>query len=175
MILLGCILMTVGLTQSIELKNFTIKQYDDHWQITPDYDIELSEAMIEAIHNGIEITFVSEVRLIAEKNWWPDQTLARQVKRFEIHYFSLSSPYQLKQLGESKPASFMTLDSLLEQLTQKINFDLQKQAQATAVEGLFYLDQRALPSTMQLPILFDPQWTLEAKPIRQALPKMDGP
>ncbi|KAA3642461.1 MAG: DUF4390 domain-containing protein [Proteobacteria bacterium] len=172
---LCCLALTVAHAQSIALKNIAVQQQGSHWQVTPHYNIELSEAIIEAIHNGIEITFVSEVRLIAEKNWWPDKTLRINEKRFEIHYFSLSSQYQLKQLGASKPTSYMTLDSLLEQLAEKTEFDLEIDSNASAVEGRFYLDHRALPSTMQLPILLDPQWSLRAQPSRQALPNPDKP
>jgi len=173
--LLTCLLTTVSQGQSIELKNISVEQHTDHWQVTPHYDIELSEAMIEAIHNGIEVTFVSEIRLIAEKNWWPDQTLLRREKRFEIHYFSLSSQYQLKQLSSEEETTFMSLDALLEQLTRQTSFSFAQQSGATAVETRFYLDQRALPSTMQLPILLDPQWSLKAPANRQTLPVMDEP
>ncbi len=174
-LVLGFLMASIAQSQSIEFNNITIEQNTDHWQVTPHYDITLSEAMIEAIHNGIEIIFVSEVQLIAEKNWWPDETLLREVKRFEIHYFSLSSQYQLKLIGESKSATFMTLDALLTQLSRKTAFSLDKKPTATAVESHFYLDKRALPSTMQLPILFDPQWSLKARPFRQALPDTDNP
>ncbi len=170
-----CLVVITAQAQSIVLKSITVKPQANHWQVTPRYDIRLSEAMIEAIHNGIELTFVSEVRLIAEKNWWPDQTLQQVEKRFEIHYFSLSSQYQLQALNSTKPAAFMTLDALLQQLAQKTSFNLDHDSRATTVEGRFYLDQRALPSTMQLPILLDPQWSLRAQPVRQALPDTDGP
>lgn len=169
----GCLWLNFAGAQSIELENITIKSLNNQWHVTPHYRIELSEAIVEAIRNGIEVTFVSEVRLIAEKNWWPDQILTRTEKRFEIHYFSLSNQYQLKQLDVAKPTAFMTLDGLLQQLTQKTRFDLKKHPEASAVEGRFYLDHRALPSTMQLPVLFDPQWSIEAQPVRRALANMD--
>ncbi|MCX7544542.1 DUF4390 domain-containing protein [Marinicella gelatinilytica] len=167
------LLITQANAQSISPENILIKQQGDYWQVTPKYNITLSEAIVEAIHNGIEITFVSEVRLLAEKNWWPDKMLSKTEKRFEIHYFSLSSQYQLKQPDTEKPAAFTTLDSLLIQLTQNTRFSIKKQPQATTVESRFYLDQRALPSTMQLPILWDKEWSLQAQPSRQPLPVTD--
>ena len=172
---LGCLSISVAQSQSIELESIAVKTQANHWQVTPHYDMALSEAIVEAIHNGIEISFVSEIRLMAEKNWWPDKTLDRIEKRFEIHYFSLTNQYQLRQLGDSKSTAYMNLESLLTEMTQKTRFNIETQPQATAVEGRFYLDQRALPSTMQLPILLDPQWSLKASPLRQALPAMDKP
>jgi len=172
---LFCLCISVAQSQSIELKGMAVQTQDNHWHITPHYEIELSDAMIEAIHNGIEITVVSEARLIAGKNWWPDATLQQTAKRFEIHYFSLSSQYQLKQLNSKEETSFMTLTALLEQLTQKTTFNFEQQDQATAVESRFYLDQRALPSTMQLPILLDPDWSLKAQANRQPLPVINKP
>ena len=71
----GCLWLIFAGAQSIELENITIKSLNNQWHVTPHYRIELSEAIVEAIRNGIEVTFVSEVRLIAEKNWWPDQIL----------------------------------------------------------------------------------------------------
>ncbi|GAA4817613.1 hypothetical protein GCM10011365_12710 [Marinicella pacifica] len=175
MILVGSLLIGLAQAQSVALKDITIEPQADHWQVTPHYELTLSEAIVDAIQNGIEITFVSEMRLIAEKNWWPDQTLQRTLKHFEVHYFSLSNQYQLKQLDSGEKTFFMTLNGLLEQLTQKTTFNFKHQTGASAVEGRFYLDQRALPSTMQLPILFDPAWSLQSQPVRRRLPVAEKP
>ncbi len=67
MVLAGLILIGLAQAQSIATKDITVLQQDDYWQITPHYEMALSDAIVEAIRNGIEITFVSEMRLIAEK------------------------------------------------------------------------------------------------------------
>lgn len=169
MVLAGLILIGLAQAQSIATKDITVLQQDDYWQITPHYEMALSDAIVEAIRNGIEITFVSEMRLIAEKNWWPDHTLQKLSQRFEVHYFSLSNQYQLNHLDSGDKTSYMTLEGLLEQLTQKTTFNFNRSSDANAVEARFYLDQRALPSTMQLPILFDPEWSLQSQPVRRDL------
>lgn len=158
------------IAQDAKLEDISIKNRSDHWLITPHYQLSLSNAIIEAIENGIEITFVSECQLLAEKSWWPDRLLTAASLQFEIHYFSLTSQYQLKGVNHDYLASFLNLSDLLSQLGQKTTFQLLDAPDASITTCRLYLEQRALPSTMQLPILWDDRWSLDSKWQRRPLP-----
>jgi len=165
MLLLSCSVSA----QNAQLEDIGIKKQANHWLITPHYQLTLSEAIIEAIENGIEITVISECQLLVEKNWWPDRVLTTASQKFEIHFFSLSSQYQLRGINHDYLAPFPSLSDLLAQLGQKTIFQLADTAEASIARCRLYLDQRALPSTMQLPVLWDDKWSLDSNWHRRPL------
>lgn len=160
--------------QQAELSDIDIQKQANHWRITPHYELSLSEAIIKAIESGVEITFISECQLQQEIKWWPDRLLAGDKQSYEIHYFSLSNQYQLRGIDQDYMTSFLRLSDLLQQLGQKTTFKLPLNGAATITTCRFYLDQRALPSTMQLPILWDDKWSLDSKRQSRSLPLLNA-
>ncbi len=130
--------------------------------ITPQFEIQASQKVIDAINNGIVITFVYQTKLFQTIDWWFDAVVESKIKTFEVRYFSLSSQYQLHHIKSTNKLSFITLKQLLQHLGQQTTFEFDANRQVDYLETRIFLDKQALPSIMQLPNVFDADWNLNS-------------
>ena len=130
--------------------------------ITPQFEIQVSQKVIDAIDNGIVITFVYQAKLFQTIDWWLDTVVESKIKTFEVRYFSLSKQYQLHHIKSKNKLSFVTLEQLLQHLGQQTTFIYHANYQADYLETRIFLDKQALPSIMQLPNVFDADWNLNS-------------
>jgi hypothetical protein len=130
--------------------------------ITPRFELEVSQKVIDAIDNGIVITFVYQAKLFQSKDWWYDTLVDSETQTFEVRYFSLSKQYQLHHTNSRNKLSFITLKQLLQHMGQQTVFDFVAPNQADYLETRIFLDKQALPSIMQLPNVFDADWNLNS-------------
>lgn len=139
--------------QSIQDQQLTIK---------PIYQMPISEKVVEAIDNGIVITFVIQVKLYQGIDWWFDTEISAGIKTFQVRYFSLGGLYQLHNIKTDEKLSFVSLDELLNHLGQETNFQFQLSPSVDYFETRIFLDKQALPSIMQLPNVFDQDWNFNS-------------
>lgn len=130
--------------------------------VTPQFKLELSEEIEEAINSGIIITFVFQAKLMDEVSWWFDRSVSSKIQTFKLRYFSLSRQYELNNISNKNIQTFVTLDLLLNHLGTKTQFSFSPSSTADYIETRLFLDKQALPSTMQLPIVFDPDWNINS-------------
>lgn len=135
---------------------------DDNLIINPQYDLPISDKVIEAIDNGIIITFVVQTKLFEEVDWWFDNNLAHSIKTFQVRYFSLSSLYQLHNIRNDEKLSFPTLEDLMAYIGEEVFFEFKLNSAATYLKTRIFLDKQALPSIMQLPNVFDADWNFNS-------------
>ncbi len=130
--------------------------------ITPQFELHVSQKVIEAINNGIVITFVFQANSRQSIAWWFDANVEKKVHTYEVRYFSITSQYQLHHLNSKNKLSFITLDQLLEHLGLQTTFEFDAEKPADYIETRIFLDKQALPSIMQLPNVFDADWNLNS-------------
>ncbi|MCX7552878.1 DUF4390 domain-containing protein [Marinicella sp. S1101] len=130
--------------------------------IKPIYQLPISDKVVEAIDNGIVITFVMQVKLYQGIDWWFDTVISAGIKTFQVRYFSLGGLYQLHNIKTDEKLSFVSLDELLNHLGQEINFQFQLSPSVDYFETRIFLDKQALPSIMQLPNVFDQDWNFNS-------------
>lgn len=148
--------------QAVELLDLKQQIEQQNLLITPQFDLQLSQQVIEAIDNGIVITFVYQANLLQKVDWWFDRVVERKVQTFEVRYFSLGSQYQLHHINSKNKLSFITLKQLLTYLAQQTTFKFNLNQQADYLETRIFLDKQALPSIMQLPNVFDADWNINS-------------
>ena len=157
---IGLLLIAILPSQATEFERLERDLSGTTWQLNPQYQVLPSGKVREAIDNGIVVNFVMQAKLYASKNWWFDSMLEHQAQTFAVRYFSLSSQYQLNNLRTKEKQSFITLDQLLDYLGQQTTFEFTANQDADYLSTRLFLDKQALPSTMQLPIVFDADWNL---------------
>ncbi|WP_223788027.1 DUF4390 domain-containing protein [Marinicella meishanensis] len=128
--------------------------------ITPQFDIQLSDKVTQAIQSGIVITFVMQVQLKQSVDWWLDRQIDHKIQTMQVRYFSLSSQYQLHNRNTNTKQSFANLNGLLAHMGGATTFSFQAEPAADYLQTRLFLDKQALPSIMQLPNVFDPDWNL---------------
>ncbi len=162
LILLTTIFATFTLVEAAELIDIKQQYTVGELLVTPEFKVELSDEIEEAINSGIVITFVVQVKLMDEVSWWLDSEISSKIQTFKLRYFSLSRQYELNNISQKSIQTFVTLDLLLNHLSTKTQFNFTKSNAADYLETRIFLDKQALPSTMQLPIVFDPDWNINS-------------
>ncbi|MGJ8663158.1 MAG: DUF4390 domain-containing protein [Marinicella sp.] len=131
-------------------------------QVTPHFNIQVSNKVRTAIDNGIVISFVIQAKLYQTVKWWFDTKVESKLQTIQVRYFSLSSQYQLHNINTKSKVSFASLDQLLEYLGSKTTFNFSSGNDGDYLETRVFLDKQALPSIMQLPNVFDADWNINS-------------
>lgn len=161
----GMALLLIGwtlVTAAAEFKGVEAQWTGQELIITPQFDIQLSDKVREAIQSGIVITFVMQVQLKQSVDWWFDRQINHKVQTFQVRYFFLTSQYQLYNRNANTEQSFANLNGLLDHLGHATTFTFPADPAVDYLETRLFLDKQALPSIMQLPNVFDPDWNLNS-------------
>ena len=156
------LLVAFGLAAEATHQSTGHEYRDGELLINPQFELVISDKVKEAINNGIVITFVIQTRLFKQVDWWFDSEISSKTNTYQLRYFSLSRQYQLIHRGSDDKQSFVTLEQLLDHISSRSQFRFNQFADATHSETRLFLDKQALPSTMQLPTVFDQDWNINS-------------
>ena len=156
------LMLAFNAAQAAEFVTLSQQHTSEALIVTPEFKLVLSDEIEEAINSGIVITFVIQARLMDEVNWWFDRSISSKLQTFKLRYFSLSRQYELNNISQKSIQTFVTLDLLLDHLSTKTEFQFELSTNTDYIETRLFLDKQALPSTMQLPIVFDPDWNINS-------------
>ena len=78
--------------------------------INSDIDIELSEGSIEALENGVPLTFQFDFE-VRRSTWVWNSTIAKVTARYQLSAHALTGQYVLRNLNLGTAQSFVSLDS----------------------------------------------------------------
>ncbi|HOP22059.1 MAG TPA: DUF4390 domain-containing protein [Gammaproteobacteria bacterium] len=132
--------------------------------VNPTINFQVSDKIKEAIDNGIRIQFIAKAETFIEKNWWFDETLESQKVNLEVYYFIMSKLYVVKNRDTNEQLSFNNFDDLWIEFEKLINFEFNQADNSDVfVKCRIVLDKGALPTAMQLPVLFDDDWDINTE------------
>ncbi len=161
--------LLIGLLCLLSFSSFAAKLLDSEQLFTkqqllfkPRFELTIAEKIIEAINNGIAVTFVVQAKLNQDVEWWFDSVISNKIQTFKLHYYSMSRVYQLHNISRDNTQNFVSLDLLLKQLSEETEFDFDLSQGGDYIETRIFLDKQALPSTMQLPTVFDQDWNINS-------------
>lgn len=145
-------------------------------------NLSLNDDQIQTLKNGIPITFIFEIKIIKERDFFFNQTVIKQLVKFQLEYHALSNQYIVTNLDllknnalniearKSFPTLSLALDYLAHPKSIKIGAENQLNS-ASNYEGYikFWLDIESLPTPMQLPVFFDKKWDLQTEPFNWSI------
>lgn len=132
-------------------------------------DYPLTPRVIEALENGVPVTFFQEFELIESipllGNFWKWETLLWQTTlNYELSYHALSEKYLLISLDTDDQRSFTSLESALSTLGKIVNLSLPPKYTNTGKQLVLRirsgLDLHALPTPMRPGALLSSKWQL---------------
>ncbi|WP_172959654.1 DUF4390 domain-containing protein [Thiomicrorhabdus aquaedulcis] len=147
-----------------------IKIADQQVRLDSQTKVTLSDALIEAVHHEIPLTFRTEIQLTehtAIANW----TYERHVKtvRYEttLHTTGFNRRYVLTNKRNQNVQSFITLQNALEALGTLQDFTLVSLSrlnveQTHTVKMQISLNRWQLPAPLILNTLFNPDWQMSS-------------
>ena len=137
------------------------------YQLNANINYELSDDVLEAINNGIEITMLVTIKIEQPRSYFWDQLIAEKTQRYELKYHALSGQYLVKSdIGEQR--SYLSLASALRALGQIRALPILDQTQLQDPQDVMVrikteLDTNALPAPLRPVAWLSKQWNLSSE------------
>ena len=128
---------------------------------------KLPEVPLEALQNGVALTFVLTIIVERERWYMWDEQIAVLKQRYQLKYHAFSKQYVLTYLNTGIQTTFATLEAILIQLGQLEDFPLLDKHLVTAnavywVHLQTYLDIESLPVPLRPIAYLSSQWRLSS-------------
>jgi hypothetical protein len=138
--------------------------------VTIDADISyrLSEEALEALANGVPLTFELHVQVRSADAWLWEADLVESRLRSLLRYHPLSSLYEVRDLRSGEKTSFATRAAALRELGQVRSFpviplDRLEAGSSYTLRMETYLDVDALPLPLRPLAYISPAWSLDSE------------
>lgn len=138
--------------------------------VSPKLSFETTKQIKEAIDNGIRIQLIAKAQVYIPHQWWFDETLENKKLTLEVFYFTLGKLYVVKDKETGEQQGFNDYEQVWKDFEKiiQLKFNLHKNTNAW-VKLRIMLDKSALPTVMQLPVLFNSDWEINTPWFRQKL------
>lgn len=128
---------------------------------------KLPEVPLEALQNGVALTFVLTIIVERERWYMWDEQIAILKQRYQLKYHAFSKQYVLTYLNTGIQVTFSTLEAILIQLGQLEDFPLLDKHLVSENEVYWvhlqtYLDIESLPVPLRPIAYLSSQWRLSS-------------
>lgn len=149
------------------------------YRVTLELDIGLTEAVEEALHNGVPIRILAEVRVRDPRGWLWSRTIAEETRGYTLSYHSLSSQYLVQWPSSEEYRAYPSRQVALSVLETPEPWQLELPSPLSGgglvAEARVRLDLQALPAPLRLVAYFSPDWRIGSGWRREKLsPLEDG-
>ncbi len=146
-----------ALDYAFTIKNVAITPAYQSLDIHLQQDLELSPQAREALEHGVTLTIRLELELRNDNNMI---VARRDARRFQLRYLPLSERYQFSEEETGELKAFPRLRHMLAAMD---DFDVRLStgplpSGSYELRTRISLDESRLPTPMQLPAWFSPQW-----------------
>jgi len=97
---------------------------DDVYRLDAHVGFHLSRAALEALENGVPLTFSVEITIWRDRRYWFDELVAKVTQRYRLEYHALTSRYVLMNMNLGTSTTFDNLDEALSAMGDLKNFPL---------------------------------------------------
>lgn len=130
-----------------------------------DIDYGLGDSALEALDNGVPLTFEVEVRVLRLRRWMWDQTVAEVNQQYQLVYHPLSERYVVRDLTNGSQSSYLTFRSAATDLGRISDLAIVADDKLTG-DGIYQVRMRvrlvveAFPAPMRWVAILFPRWRL---------------
>lgn len=158
----------------VALTGFQTERSEDVYQISAQFDLELSNTVQEALLKGIPAYFVVDAKVYRDRWYWSDKLVATAQRHIRISYQPLtrrwrmqvaSQPIVQNGLGVSLMQTYDSLEEVMVNLRRLNRWKFADAAQIETgaghrLEFAFYLDLSQLPRPLQMGATGQSEWEL---------------
>lgn len=170
---------TAANAAGISVNKAAIREGDDGYHLTANYDINLTVVMRQALSRGITLHFIGEFSLTRPRWYWMDEEIFQSEQSIKLSYNVLTRQYRISR--GSLLQNFATFEDALNILSRQTSLvippDLIKKddgylsyfSEWIKTEGNYFaaarlsLDTAQLPKLLQVNALTDSDWTLSSE------------
>ena len=172
----ACVLGTASAwaQNQVAIASFQTERNEDVYQISAQFDVELSNTVQEALLKGIPVYFVVDTKVYRDRWYWSDKLVAAAQRHIRISYQPLTRRWRMQVASQpivqnGLGVSLMqTYDSLEEVMVNLRRLNRWKFADAVQIETgaghrlefAFYLDLSQLPRPLQMGAAGQSEWEL---------------
>lgn len=164
----------------LEIRNARTELDAGVWYLSARIDYRLNRDTLEALQNGIPLTFELQVELTRQRSWLPDETVAELRQGFELSWQPLSRGYLVRNKNSSDQRAHTTLFAALNDLGRisalpLIDAALVSDPENYEVSLRAVLDQQQLPGPLRMLTFWNDSFTLESEWYRWPLRPVNTP
>ncbi|MBD3633329.1 MAG: DUF4390 domain-containing protein [Methylophaga sp.] len=161
------------------VNNPSVHQIGNGYVLNAQIDYPLTPRVIEALHNGVPITFFQELKLVESfpilGRFWQWETKLWQTRlHYELRYHALSEQYVLKALETDDQQNFPHIEGALQALGNIQDLSLPPEYTQETADLLLLirsgLDLSALPTPMRPGAMISSKWQLTSPWVRAVWP-----
>jgi hypothetical protein len=175
---------SVAAAEGIVINKAEARLTDEGYQLSADYDIQLSQTVETALKHGVTLNFVSELAINRSRWYWLDTDVSRDEQTIKLSYNALTQQYRItrgslfQSFHELKDAlhvlGHQTAPAVPTSLLDKMGGGyfsrlLKKGSDCCSAYAKLRLDVTQLPKPLQVNALTNEDWNLESKPYRWAI------
>lgn len=157
------------------VNNPKVHQIGNGYVLSAQIDYPLTPRVVEALQNGVPITFFQEMKLVESfpllgRFWQWETTLWQTRLHYQLRYHALSEQYVLKSLETGHQQNFPDIDGALTALGQIQDLSLPPEFTEDREDLLLVLrsglDLSALPTPMRPGAMISSKWQLTSPWVR---------
>ena len=157
------------MADGIDVKGADLVATGDAYQLSADFDIDVSPEVEEALSKGVPLNFLVEFQLVLPRRYWFDDEITSASQRIRLSYHALSRQYLINLPKHQK--SFATLAEAIDELSRVRDWIVVEKSQISKGEGYqallrMRLDHSRLPKALQVEALGSEKWNLVSERYR---------
>lgn len=177
--LLGCCLLVMGVAAAqadgISVNKAELRASEEGYQLTADFEINLSFVVQQALSRGVPIYFVGEFSLTRSRWYWLDEQLYQSSQPIKLSYNVLTRQYRIARGALFQ--NFSSLDDALNivarQSSATIPSEIFKKEGRYIAAARLRLDIDQLPNLLQVNALTSKEWDIDSDWYRWVLSPAD--
>ena len=140
---------------------------DNTWYLSARVDYQLNRQMLDALQNGIRLTFSLQVEVNEIRNWLPDSEIVALQRDYELSWQPLSRGYLVRNTGTDEQTAHTTLFAALHELgtiadLPLVDSSLLDPEARHAISLRALLDQQSLPGPLRMLAFWNDDFSLES-------------
>lgn len=166
---MGCLWLAVAAAQEtgLEIRNASTRLENGVWYLAARIDYRLNRETLDALQNGIPLTFGLQVELTRQRNWLPDEDVAELRQDYQLSWDPLARGYLVRNKNSGDQRSHTTLFAALNDLGRitalpLIDAALVDDGEDYEVALRAALDQQQLPGPLRMLAFWNDNFTLES-------------
>ncbi len=150
----------------ITIDTATLSLQEQTFLLSANIHYSLSDEAIEALHNGVTLTFNVDLSMIELRNWLWNKHHSSITLRYQIRYHTLAETYQISDVTHNSQHNFSTLTAALDALGKLRELPMHDIAAPNGYSAhgsiSAYLNIEALPLPMRPVAYITPGWHLRS-------------
>lgn len=152
--------------QSAAVNNAKLELTEDGYQLSADFELQLTSGMQEAVRKGVPLYFVAEFQLTRGRWYWLDQNIISAQRDRRVSYAPLTDQYRIAVSGISQNVS--SFDDVRRVISRLRSWTVAEKGQLKQGEKYeaalrFRLDTSQLPKPFQLNVITSKEWSLASE------------